>query len=222
MISIIVISDYKLFRESLLLVLESVGSFKVFSATSHIHKVIQKVYDCQPDIVLLDVNLPDKKALVLTSQIAQEFPSVKSLMLGIDETESEIGGCVEAGASGYVTRDASLDELLHAIELVARGETLCSPQIAHGMFSHLSKLVRIAGGDRVTEPNILSLRETEILQLIAEGMSNKQIAEHLFLSLYTVKNHVHNILKKLQVKHRLEAVHYASQRGLVQLQLRRQ
>ena len=215
-ISVMVIADYRLFGESLSSVLAGIEPYKVFMGTSQPQRTIRKIQDCQPDIILLDTSLPDKKATSLASQLIQEFPGIKLLMLGVTETDDEIGEYVEAGASGYVTKEASLDELLHAIELVSRGETLCSPQMAHLMFSHLSNLVRTSGNDTIAEPTTLSMREIEILQLIAEGLSNKQIANHLCLSLYTVKNHVHNILKKLQVQRRLEAVDYASRRGLVQ------
>lgn len=220
MVPIMVVADHRLFGESLSLVLAGFEPFTVTTVTGHTEEAMQKVKECPPDIVLVDVRLPDKKALALTKQLTQELPTVKVLMLGVTEIEADIWECVEAGASGYVSREASLDELLRAIELVARGETLCSPQIAHSMFSRLSKLVRAAGEDEATEPTILSTRETEILQLIAEGWSNKQIANHLFLSLYTVKNHVHNILKKLRVQRRLEAVEYASQRQWVQVRRR--
>jgi two-component system, NarL family, nitrate/nitrite response regulator NarL len=115
---------------------------------------------------------------------------------------------VEAGARGYVLRGASIDNLRIAVESIARGETVCSPQITYSMFSRLAELAHHAMGAQT----ILTTREMEILQLISQGWSNKRIANHLFVSLYTVKNHVHNILKKLQVQHRLEAVAYAYQR----------
>ncbi|MDH3605183.1 MAG: response regulator transcription factor, partial [Candidatus Tectomicrobia bacterium] len=137
---------------------------------------------------------------------AEYCPNVKVLMLGLAEEEAEVAECVEAGVSGYVLRNSSLDDLALAIELVIRGGTACSSEIAHAMFTRLSKLSRAPNHHDSTSRPPLSVREMEILQLIADGWSNQQIATHLCISLYTVKNHVHNILKKLQVNRRSEAV----------------
>jgi DNA-binding NarL/FixJ family response regulator len=215
--SLVIATDYRVFGECLALALAGIDAFTVLAIANHMEEALRKVKECQPDIVLLDGYLSNRTSLVLTKQLIQDSPQTMVLVLGVVEEEADIREYVEAGASGYVSREMSLDELKVAIELVARGETLCSPHIVYSMFSRLTELARTFGGSETPEPMILSMREREILQLVAKGWSNKQIANHLFLSLHTVKNHVHNILRKLQVQRRSEAVEYASQRRWVQV-----
>jgi two-component system response regulator NreC len=151
-------------------------------------------------------------ALRLTKQVTHDFPMSRVLLLGVTETPSKLQQYVEAGASGYVLKDAPFHELQAVLEGVGRGETVCSPYIAHAMFTRLSELAETSSQSGSYEPGILSDRELEILLWMAEGWSNRQIAEHLCLSPHTVKNHVHNILKKLRVQRRLEAIKYATER----------
>jgi DNA-binding NarL/FixJ family response regulator len=152
------------------------------------------MHECQADVVLLDVHLPHTMGLTLVKQLTHDFPHARVLLLGVTEAETQIQAYVEVGASGYVLKDVPFHELQSAIELMVRGETMCSPYIAHAMFARLSELAQTFRNG-LHEPMILSDREWEILQLIAEGWSNRQIANHLYLSPHTVKNHVHNILK---------------------------
>jgi DNA-binding NarL/FixJ family response regulator len=175
-------------------------------------EALKQMRERQADVILLDVQLPSAMALTITRQLAHDFPNGRVLLLGVTEAETEILAYVEAGASGYVLKDTPFHELLSAIELVANGETMCSPRTAHTIFARLSELAQTSISGVTHEPRILSDRELEILQLIAEGWSNRQIADHLYLSPHTVKNHVHNILKKLRVQRRLEAIKYASER----------
>jgi two-component system response regulator DegU len=175
-------------------------------------EALKQIQEHLPDVILIDVHLPNTVALTLTQQLTQDFPHVRVLLLGVTEAETEIQAYVEVGVSGYVLKDTLFHELQSAIELVARGETMCSPHIAHAMFARLSELAQVSNRNVPCEPMILSDRELEILQLVAEGWSNRHIADHLCLSPYTVKNHVHNILKKLRVQRRLEAIKYAAER----------
>jgi two-component system NarL family response regulator len=173
---------------------------------------LQQIQEHQVDIILIDVHLPHTMGLTLTQQLTRDFSHVRVLLLGVTEAETELQAYVEAGAGGYVLKNTPFHQLRSVIELVTRGETMCSPRIAHAMFARLSELAQTSASSVMYEPVMLSDRELEILQLIAEGRSNRQIADHLYLSPHTVKNHVHNILKKLQVQRRLEAIRYASER----------
>jgi DNA-binding NarL/FixJ family response regulator len=210
-VSLIIVTDHRLFGECLASVLARCESFTILAVVQTAEEALQQIQEHATDIILIDVHLPHTMVLTLTQQLTRDFPHVRVLLLGVTEAETEIQAYVEAGACGYVPKHTPFHELQSVIELVTRGETLCSPHIAHAMFARLSELAQTANS--VThEPVILSDRELEILQLIAEGWSNRQIADYLYLSPHTVKNHVHNILKKLRVQRRLEAIKYASER----------
>lgn len=211
-VSLIIVTDHRLFGECLASVLARCDLCTVLAVGQTAEDALQQIQEHQADIVLIDVHLPHTMVLTLTQQLTCNFPHVRVLLLGVTEAETEIQTYVEAGACGYVPKNMPFHELQSVIELVTRGETMCSPHIAHAMFARLSELAQTSASSITGEPMILSDRELEILQLIAEGWSNRQIADHLYLSPHTVKNHVHNILKKLRVQRRLEAIKYASER----------
>jgi two-component system response regulator DegU len=211
-VSLIIVVDHRLFGECLASVLARCEPFAVLAVVQTAEEALKQMQEHQSDVILIDVRLPNTMGLTLTQQLTHDFPHVHVLLLGVTDDETEIQAYVEAGASGYVLKDTSFHELQSAIELVTRGETVCPPHIAHAMFARLSKLAQTPARSMLQEPMILSYRELEILQLIAEGWSNRQIADRLYLSPHTVKNHVHNILRKLRVQRRLEAIKYASER----------
>ncbi len=211
-VSLIIVTDHRLFGECLASVLARCESFTVIAVVQTAEEVLRHIRECHSDVILIDVHLPHTLVLTLTQQLTRDFPHVRVLLLGVTEAETKIQAYVEAGAIGYVLKNTPFHELQSVIELATRGETMCSPYIAHTMFARLSELAQTSTRSMLHEPVILSDRELEILQLIAEGRSNRQIADHLYLSPHTVKNHVHNILKKLHVQRRLEAIKYASER----------
>jgi two-component system, NarL family, nitrate/nitrite response regulator NarL len=136
-------------------------------------------------------------------------PQVKVVVLGVGDCPDDIVRLIEAGAGGYVLKDALLDDLLQVIAAVHAGETRCSPRVAARLFKRLSELAQALGQTAGGPRESLSTREQEILEMIAAGLANKEIARKLDLALCTVKNHVHSILEKLQVSHRREASRYA-------------
>jgi DNA-binding NarL/FixJ family response regulator len=127
----------------------------------------------------------------------------------------EIMQCIEAGAAGYVLKEASLDHLVDTIRSVHRGESFCSPKMTASLFSRIAELASEKMPKIPANAVKLTTRELEIINLISEGLPNKEIAQRLFIETQTVKNHVHNILDKLQLQNRLEAVHYARERNLL-------
>jgi len=211
-VSLIIVVDHRLFGECLASVLARCESCIILAVAQTAEDALKQMLERPSDVVLIDAQLPQAMGLTLTKQLTYDFPHVRVLLFGVMDDETELRAYVEAGASGYVLKDAPFHELRSAIELVARGETVCSPHIAHAMFARLSELAQTSARSILHEPMILSDRELEILYLIAEGWSNRQIADRLYLSPHTVKNHVHNILKKLCVQRRLEAIKYASER----------
>jgi DNA-binding NarL/FixJ family response regulator len=164
-------------------------------------QTMRLVRECEPDVLLLDMAMP--AGLSVLRVIAAEHPHVRVLALAIAETEDLVIACAEAGVAGYVPRDARVAEVATIARDAARGQAACSPRIA----ARLLHRVAVLAAARPEEPtdSALTRREAEILGLIDDGMSNKQIARELCIEVATVKNHVHNILSKLQVSRRSEA-----------------
>ncbi|WP_084648737.1 LuxR C-terminal-related transcriptional regulator [Rhodococcus sp. WB1] len=158
-----------------------------------------------PDIVLLDMSVQDSSETART--LVRVVPEAKVVALGVPETEDHVVACAEAGVAGYVPRDGSLGDLVASIRAVARGEAVCSPQISAALMRRLAVLAQL--GQTARPLARLTVREKEIVNLIALGLANREIAGQLGIELCTVKNHVHHILEKLGVERRAEVVTYS-------------
>ena len=196
---VFIVSDVRLYREGLADLLGRISRIEVVGATGSADEGIEQVRDLQPDVVLLDTGTGGVAA---AHYLLGPAPTTRVVALAAPESEEDVIALAEAGVLGYVTRDQSLDDLVMTIESVARGEMVCSPWMA----TILVKRVQALAADRPPPPNGLTSREVEILELVAQGLSNKEIAARLYIELTTVKNHVHNILGKLGVSRREEAV----------------
>jgi two-component system nitrate/nitrite response regulator NarL len=213
MISIFIAAAIKLYREGLALSLQQTSGFEVV-ATAAAPCQFGGALTAQPDaVLLLDVADADGGASLI--QVLAASPGLRVVALGVRESAPEILDCAEAGASGYVTRDGSLAELITAIESVARDELTCPPRIAGALIHRVATLAAESRQHAVSAR--LSRREMEIITLIERGLSNKEIARQLFIALATVKNHVHNILDKLEVHGRDEAAAWMRRHRLDQV-----
>jgi DNA-binding NarL/FixJ family response regulator len=172
-----------------------------------------RIAEQKPDVVVLDVELHEDEAPALVARLAREFPGVKLLVFGMEETHESILRFIEAGAHGYVTRSGSIDDFRDALELAVRDEMAASPEVAYAMFARLAELAQLRHRTVTLESLRLSTRELDILKLMAEGLTNQKIAERLGLSYHTIKNHAQNIFRKLDVKRRIEAVEHARKQG---------
>jgi len=207
-----VVGENRFFRECLATTLAGSEGFDPVSQSESLQEAFIRLKETrtQPDVLLVDdFQESGDNGYGSLNAILDEFPDLKVVVLGSENEELDVRGAVEAGVSGYLLQDCCLDELTQAVELVLEGERICSSRIASDMFSRLASLAQERRRQEHLEALVLTPRELEILQLIADGMTNQEIADHLFLSLYTVKNHVHNIFEKLKVSHRAEAVSYA-------------
>ena len=193
---VLVVAAVKLYREGVAQALAREDRFDVAGTARTAHEAIVCVSTTNPDVSLVDLAMPG--SLVLVRAMREARPSAQVVVLSVPETEHEVLACAEAGAAGFVTVDGSLDDLVATLESVCRGETLCSPRIAGAL---LRRLAILAG----TPGTGLTAREHEILGLVERGLTNKEIGRTLQIELPTVKNHVHNILGKLQVTRRSEA-----------------
>jgi DNA-binding NarL/FixJ family response regulator len=207
-----IIHRNRLFRECLESVLAEDQRFHV-QIVDHTDPRELETFDREEsDVILIDLNLPGQMAVDLTQRIRQRLDRAKLLLLAYANPQDSLVECIAAGAHGCILETASLDELDSAIEKVYRGETFCSPEIVQTMFDQLAQAGSDAPWRRRAESINLTPRELEIVDLISNRLSNKEIARELSLSVYTVKNHVHNIIEKLAVEDRHEAVEYARQR----------
>jgi two-component system, NarL family, nitrate/nitrite response regulator NarL len=195
---LIIVSDTRLYREGLALSLARVDRVVVVGVADTVASALTCIDEKNPDVALLDFAMPD--ALALPHAIAAARMRVKVVAFSVADTEDQICECAEAGIAGYVARNGSKEDLIAAVENAIRGEVLCSPRMAASLFRRLAAHVQTT---RQRPPEAaLTSREQDIIALIDRGLSNKEIARQLKISLPTVKNHVHNILEKLQVRRR--------------------
>jgi DNA-binding NarL/FixJ family response regulator len=211
-IQLFIADDNRLLREGLTTMLEEIDDFTVVGMASSGKEALEQIIKLKPDIALVDIGMPDKDGLEVTLSLRKELPKIKIVIMGMQDLTDEIMACIEAGASGYVLKEASFEYLVESIYSVSRGDAFCSPRVAASLFSRVAELSR----DRIPESSVkLTQREIEVIKKIADGLPNKEIANLLFIEEQTVKNHIHNILDKLQLHNRLEAVQYARERKLL-------
>lgn len=209
-INLLLVNETRLMGNVIAAALEGEPDIHVLACVTNIDDALQIVREKDVDVALVSTRLPDQGALKLTNAITELTPSTKVLALGLTEEKQHVLRYVEAGATGYVLKDDSLEGLIETIRAAQDGKVFVSPQIAAAIMERLSSLARLFSDveNSVTDTTDLTSREREVLQLIGEGLTNQQIAEHLVIEVGTVKNHVHNILDKLHVSSRGEAAAY--------------
>ena len=212
-IRVLVVDDHALFRHGLLSVLRSAPDLAVVGEARDGMEAIEQAAELQPDVVLMDVRMPTVNGIEAARRIRAAQPAVRILMLTESEDEEDLYAAVRAGATGYLLKEVAIDEIADAIRAVASGQALVSPSMTTKLLSEFNAMSRRLeeehDGRRLTD------RELEVLRLIARGMSNKDIGTDLVIAENTVRNHVRNILEKLQVRSRVEAAMYAVREKLV-------
>jgi len=168
-----------------------------------------------PDVILMDVRMPKRSGIEACLAIKEVAPTARIIMLTVSDEEADLYDAVKNGASGYLLKDSSIDEVAQAVRVVADGQSLISPSMAIKLLDEFKQMSR-ADRHQVPTPR-LTERELEVLKLVAQGLNNREIAKRLFISENTVKNHVRNILEKLQLHSRMEAVMYAVREKLLDI-----
>jgi two-component system nitrate/nitrite response regulator NarL len=210
---LLILGEVGVYREALAGSLGRDDRFEVVAVAAGVEEAREALERVQADVLLVDTRMPDGASAVRA--LAAAAPQVKLVALAVPEVEDEVIAFAEAGASAYVSVDGSMDDLASVVQCVERGEVLCSPGMAAGLFRRVAALSRERQLAPIEEK--LTARELEVLRLIEEGRSNKEIASALSIEVPTVKNHVHRILEKLHVHRRSEAAARARRDGLARL-----
>lgn len=209
-IQVFIADDHTLFRDGLKSLLMSIQDIEVIGEAATGKDTITRVMDTMPDVVLMDIQMPDVNGIEATRQITRQMPNVGIIILTMFEDDDSVFAAMRAGARGYVLKGADQSVMLRAIRGVANGESLFSPQIANRLMSFFNGLKSETSKQAFPD---LTEREREILHHIADGKINAEIAQKLVISLKTVRNHVSNIFNKLQVADRTQAAIRAREAG---------
>jgi len=215
-IKVLVVDDHTLFRRGITAVLANQESLEVVGEASDGLEAIEKAKEIAPDVILMDLNMPHCSGLEAIQALQAEMPQVNVLVLTVSEMESDLFAAVKFGARGYLLKKAEPEELIHAIFHIAQGGVIVSPLMAAKLLTEFKDLRAGVEREPIEEANAdLSPREGEVLQLVAQGATNKEIADSLFISENTVKTHLKSIMEKLHLANRSQAAAYAVKRGLV-------
>lgn len=223
---IVIIDDHQLFREGVKRILDFEASFEVVAEGDDGSEAVNLVEQFQPDVVIMDINMPNVNGVEATRQLIEKFPDSKVIILSIHDDENYVQHALKTGATGYLLKEMDADALIEAVKVVADGGSYLHPKVTHNLVKEYRRLAveEVGGSDgyvqqvEIRRPlHLLTRRECEVLQLLADGKSNRGIGEALFISEKTVKNHVSNILQKMNVNDRTQAVVVAIKNGWVEV-----
>lgn len=213
-IGVLIADDHTLFRKGVWKMLEAEEDMKVVGEAATGREVLEQARTLMPDVILMDINMPDLDGIEATRTLCREMPHVGIIFVTMFQDDEFVFRGLQAGGRGYILKDADPETMLRAIRAVAHGESLLGPTIAQKVMRQFAALP----GKQAPLVDELTPRELEVLTLIAEGLCNKDIAQELCLSEKTVKNHINNIFSKLHLYDRTQAMLYAIRKGLVKVE----
>ncbi|SFE92499.1 response regulator [Alteribacillus iranensis] len=228
-IRLILIDDHQLFREGVKRILDMEPNFEVVAEGDDGEDALRLVEENEPDVVLMDINMPGTNGVEATRNLIEKFPEVKILILSIHDDESYVTHVLKTGASGYLLKEMDADALIEAVKVVGNGGAYIHPKVTHNLINEYRRLATGGEGEsgstevgykevEYRKPlHLLTRRECEVLQLMTDGYSNRMIGESLYISEKTVKNHVSNILQKMNVNDRTQAVVESIKKGWVKV-----
>jgi DNA-binding NarL/FixJ family response regulator len=214
-IRVVIVDDHALFRRGLDRVLDDEPDIEVVGEAGDGVEAISRVRELAPDIVIMDVRMPRASGIEAARTIRAVAPETKVIMLTVSDLEEDLYEAVKAGVNGYLLKEVAIPEVADAVRAVAAGHSLVSPSMASKLFTEFNVLAQQADDRQRSLSPRLTERELEVLKLVARGLSNRDIAGELYISENTVKNHVRNVLEKLQLHSRMEAVVYAMREKLL-------
>lgn len=217
--SIIIIDDHPLFREGLKTIISRDDRFKVVGEAGSGHEGLEMTKRLKPDLIIVDISLPDQSGIQLTRELRQLLSETKILIVSMHSKIDYIAEAFQAGATGYVVKESASERLLQGLKSVAKGDYYLDSSVSHAVVENLMKsplkAAKITDADYAT----LTPREQEVMRFLAEGLSSKAVAEKLFISPKTVENHRANIMNKLGLHSTIELVRYAAKLGLIDVDL---
>ncbi len=209
-ISILIIEDNRLLREGLSAMIEEQKDLKILAAFGDCTKALQFIRKSQPGIVLLDLGLRNQNSLQLVKILKKDFQKIKVIVMDLVPLQEDILVFVQAGVSGFILKDATVKDFLHTIRSVAGDAKILPQRLTESLFSQIvDKAVTELGTSKIIRAVKMTKRERQVIDLVADGLTNKEIAQKLHLSTYTVKSHIHNILEKLALHTRVQIAKYA-------------
>jgi DNA-binding NarL/FixJ family response regulator len=211
---VVLCDDHDMFRTALRHLVEENGPVRVVGEAATGEGALALVREQAPDVVVMDIEMPGLGGVEATRQIVEESPHTSVVVLTASDDADDVVSAIVAGACGYLLKNAAIDDLVAGIRAAATGDALISPAIAGGLLAHVRARARPAEPPAAAATQ-LSARELDVLRLVAEGRDNADIARELFISPKTVKNHISNILMKLQMQNRIQAAVYAVRKGIV-------
>ncbi|AUJ23299.1 MULTISPECIES: response regulator [Virgibacillus] len=223
-IRIVLIDDHKLFREGVKRILDFEPAFEVVAEGDDGSMAAKLVKENNPDVVLMDINMPNMNGVQATKDLVRYFPNTSVIILSIHDDESYVTHALKTGAQGYLLKEMDSEALIEAIKVVSDGGSYLHPKVTHNLVMEYRRLAKdnlsslAENGIEYRQPlHLLTKRECQVLQLLADGKSNRAVAETLYISEKTVKNHVSNILQKMNVNDRTQAVVAAIRKGWVEV-----
>ena len=205
---ILLVEDNRILRDGIKAIINKQADLKIVAVSGGNRDTLPQALRVKPHVVLMDLGLRNENGLRVVAALIKELPHTKVIGMGLIPSQLDIVELVEVGAAGFILKDATIEEVLGTIRAVARGIKILPPLLTGSLFTHVVEHALRKGKTKLAEAVRMTKREREIIALIAEGMSNKDIAQRLNLSTYTVKSHIHNILEKMALHSRLEiAVH---------------
>lgn len=216
-IKIMLVDDHQIVRDGIKALLESLENVQVIGEASNAKELLEKLKSCKPDIIVTDISMPDISGIELTKIIneKEEFSGIKVLILSMFTNEDFIFNAIKAGANGYLPKNTTRRELFEAVNTIYNGDEYFSESISNII---LKSYVKKAQNEELTEKKeSLSVRETEILKHFAQGLSNQEIADKLFISIRTVESHKNHIMQKLELKSTVDLIKFAIKNKIIEL-----
>jgi DNA-binding NarL/FixJ family response regulator len=208
-IRLLLLEDNRLLRNGIIAMLKSQVDINIIAASGNGENTVIMLRKLKPDVIILDLGLQSQNSLTIVEIVKKDFPNAKVIMMDFAPVRGDINQYVKAGASGFILKDTTLDDFLLTIRTVAKGTNVLPPYLTNSLFTQIVEHALKNGKTKLRDAVRMTKREREVIELIVEGLSNREIGQKLKVSTYTIKSHIHNIMEKLALHTRLEIANYS-------------